>query len=352
MNKDNYISTLIVRILKNDELSEQEHKELVNWLNRSPENKLELSQLNLIWTYLDSYKYINEEIIEQQWAKLQETASNRNRILTIWRQYSRFAAVFVMGIIIAGLSMYTYQHTGKQQVSQHSIEVPYGSKSHIYLPDGTKVVLNAGSNLSYTNQYGLNDRTVFLEGEAYFHVSKNQTKPFNVVTSHLVVRAYGTVFNVESYADDDEVRTTLVEGKISVQENINVQNESSKEIFVRPKEQVIYHKLSSTDALQLEEKIAITSNVDIDLCTAWVSDRIYLKSELLSDLVVRLQRKYNVKIHYDEKALGSLRFSGELENETIEQVMKAIQLTAPVDFEIKNRDIWITNRNATLDSNN
>ncbi|MBR8536674.1 FecR family protein [Carboxylicivirga sediminis] len=352
MNKDNYISTLIVRILKNDELSKQEHKDLVNWLNKSPENKLELSQLNLIWTYLDSYKYINEEIIEQQWAKLKETATNRNRVLTLWRQYSRLAAVFIMGIIIAGLSMYTYQHISRQQLSQHTIEVPYGSKSHIYLPDGTKVVLNAGSKLNYTNQYGLNDRTVFLEGEAYFNVFKNQSKPFRVVTSHLVVRAYGTVFNVESYADDDEVRTTLIEGKISVQENTDEQNKSPKEIFIRPKEQVTYHKFTNTDALQSEEKISITSNFDIDLCTAWVSDRIYLKSELLSNLVVRLQRKYNVKIHYDEKTLGSLRFSGELENETIEQVMKAIQLTAPVDFEIKNRDIWITNRNTTLDSDN
>jgi len=239
--------------------------------------------------------------------------------------------------------MWGYQNYVSQRLFSQVIEVPLGGKSNIYLADGTEVLLNAGSQLKYNASFGQRKREVIIEGEAYFKVAKNPDMPFVVKTSDLIVKAYGTEFNVKAYAEDKVIETTLIEGSISVQKSKSPTGKKQKEFFLKPNEQVRYHIADKKSGeANKSKKLFISRNIDTDIYTAWINDRIYVKSEPLSSLIIRLERKYNVNIHFESQELETMRFSGVLENETIEQVMKAIQLAAPVQFRIKNREIWLT----------
>jgi transmembrane sensor len=93
-----------------------------------------------------------------------------------------------------------------------------GGRSEVILPDGSKVKLNAGSNISYSNNFGYAERNILLEGEGYFEVETNPQIPFVVEASGLKIKAFGTIFNVKAYPEEEEITTTLVEGMVKLRE--------------------------------------------------------------------------------------------------------------------------------------
>ena len=126
---------------------------------------------------------------------------------------------------------YQYQNAVK-------IAVPLGAKSCITLPDGTKAWLNAGTELTYNEDYGQKKRTLFLTGEAFFDVAKDKEHPFIVNTSDLIIQALGTQFNVKAYPEEKIITTTLVEGKIDVR--MIKSNRQLKKVTLLPNEEIVY----------------------------------------------------------------------------------------------------------------
>lgn len=104
----------------------------------------------------------------------------------------------------------------QNQLTQITVEAPYGSKTKLYLPDGTLVWLNAGSKMSYAQDFGINERSLNLSGEAYFEVTRNEEIPFKVHTEELDVKVLGTKFNFRNYKDDLEAKVCLLEGKVAL----------------------------------------------------------------------------------------------------------------------------------------
>lgn len=343
-----YIYQIFIRLLEKEQLDEKEYKDVQDWLIEHPEDKEQFVALYKLHVNIESDNEVNDELIKSQWKvfreKIIKTQSTNKISLPPWQQLSRYAAIFILGILLSASLVMVHNKYGNHNSFSQVIEVPYGGKSNIYLADGTEVILNAGSKLTYNTNYGEKERAVKLDGEAYFKVVKNIDKPFTVLTSDLVVKAYGTEFNVKSYAEESTIETTLIEGRVGVQRNFKLNSKISKEFFLKTNEQVSFHKAIKTVDKQKNAKIFISRNIDVKQFTAWVDDRINMKSEMLSELVICLERKYNVKIHFNEEELRELRFTGVLENETIEQVMRAIKLTASIDYKIENRDIWLTKR--------
>ncbi len=343
-----YIYQLFIRLLEEEQLDEKEYKDVQDWLIEHPEDKEHFVALYKLHVNIESDNQVTDELIRSQWQvfneKFIQTKSSSKLLDMPWKIFSRYAAIFILGILLSTSVVLVHNKYGDQNSFSQIVEVPYGGKSNIYLADGTEVILNAGSKLTYNTNYGDKERAVKLDGEAYFKVVKNADKPFTVLTSDLMVKAYGTEFNVKSYAEEGIIETTLIEGRVGVQRNFKLNSKISKEFFLKPNEQVSFHKAIKTIDKQKNAKIFISRNIDVKQFTAWVDDRINMKSELLSELVICLERKYNVSIHFNEEELRELRFTGVLENETIEQVMRAIKLTAPIDYKIENRDIWLTKR--------
>lgn len=272
----------------------------------------------------------------------------------------RVAAVVVFALVASGIF---YLRTKQALMAQqfHSISTPFGAKSKIILPDGTAIWLNAGSNIKYSNDFGIKNRQVHLSGEAFFDVFHNPTLLFSVKTSELTIKSYGTAFNVKTYPEEGTIETTLIEGSIGITRS-SLENKRKDEVLLGPNQRVVYYRKSKTmetmeitqtadetvedqapsthEPMEQKTTYLISKGIEPAEFTAWKDGTIFISSETLKELAVTLERKYDVKIHFESEALLSLRFTGSLENETVEQVIHAIGIAAQIDYEIEDRDIW------------
>ena len=279
------------------------------------------------------------------------------RKLNIYTWSLRAAAVLVLALITGGVF---YMRARQDLLSRqwHTITTPYGAKTKIILPDSSAIWLNAGSNLKYSREFGVKGREVHLSGEAFFDVFHDPDLLFSVKTSELTIRSYGTAFNVKSYPDEGTIETTLLEGSIGVTRT-STDKKRRDEVLLEPNQRVVYYRNIHTmgapqAASELENAPAVTpepkkqkttylisKGIDTKEYTSWKDGTIFISGESLEELVVKLERKYNVNIHFESEILKSLRFTGSLENETVEQVIHAIGIAAQIDYEIEDRDIWL-----------
>lgn len=179
--------------------------------------------------------------------------------------------------------------------------VPYGKRSYLLLSDGTKVWINSGSRLVYAPQFTGDTREVFLEGEAYFEVAKDASKPFYVRTDAFTINVLGTKFNVKAYKDDKEYTTVLVEGKVSMK----VQDQFfPKDVILAPNQKLTLVK--GQDDFQ-------RSNVDeTGFYTNWIYGYLEFKNANLSDVLKSIQRYYNIDIELNTSNQSSM-VSGKLD---------------------------------------
>ncbi len=358
------IENLILRLMEGEDISREETLALKEWLIQNPGKGEEFFELSQIWSQLDTYREVDDNTLEQKWKEtgvnaLKHPLARRKSLVMFGLKY---AAIFILGAVVASGLLFIRKNRVEENLSSQVIEVPLGAKSTVKLSDGSEVILNAGSTLSYDTRFGIDSRIVSLSGEAYFKVAKDAQKPFTVKTPDITVRAYGTTFNIKSYADENTTEATLVEGSISVQLS-NQPSRKKKELFLKPNEQLIINKStrhpqhtnplpdssSQTNIppslIPQKNKLILSKNIEPDLYTSWIEDKINVKSASLQELAIKLERKYNVKIHIEEKELRSLKFTGILENETIEQVMHVLELSSPVNFRIEEREIWLYLKN-------
>jgi ferric-dicitrate binding protein FerR (iron transport regulator) len=273
----------------------------------------------------------------------------------VFLQIMKVAAIVVPFFILGGiLSYFILENRQKpENITYTEIRAPYGARTEIILPDGSKVWLNAGSRIKYMNIFNRDNREIQLHGEAYFKVAKNEDLPFDVKTGDLSIQALGTEFNVKSYDDEDIIETTLVEGKIS----INQGRKHKGPVFLEPHQQAVYMKydknltVKDMKTVKKEDKpevltfrkgvIYIAEKIDPQPIIAWKENRLILKGEELSSLVIKLERKYDVKFIFGSEKLKGFRFSGTLENETLTQVLDVIKLSAPLGYKLQGKTVMI-----------
>ena len=240
-------------------------------------------------------------------------------------------------------SVISYQKTGELVINNDTIEtnkldskisqvlnqliIPFGKTSEILLPDGTKVILNAGSRLAYPDLFTGNFREVFLMGEGYFEVKHDSKHPFIVQVNNLRIKDLGTRFNVTAYSSDSRIETVLAEGKVSIRQN-------NSGLFPRDTE-LIPGQLASYNGQTSEIKV---KTVNVEDYILWTQGLLKFESVDLNRLVKKLERFYNIRFQFDDPILGSLKISGKLElNKNRTEVLKRIALTASVKI-INNGD--------------
>ncbi len=346
MIKNKQLESLYLKFLEGEELSEKELNILEQGLKDDPATKEELRVYRQIWSLFESRNEVDDKQIETHWQKFKSRTfqNKKNRKLFDHAHWLKYAAVLLTGFVLGGL--FFTMDFGNEHQSTQIVQVPYGAKSTIQLPDGSEVILNAGSELVYDIRFNKKERNVNLTGEAYFKVSRDKSRPFNVITENMTVSVHGTIFNVKAYPGEKTTEVTLIEGSVGIK--LTRPNENiKKEIFLKPNEQLVYKKPENKES---KGKLLIAKNIDINLYTAWVNDDIQLKSETLKELAVRLERKYNVNIYIMDKELENKRFTGLLKNEPIEQILKILKLTAHINYKIDNREIWLYNENSQINN--
>lgn len=236
------------------------------------------------------------------------------------------------------------------------ITTKYGSKTSVVLPDGTKVWVNAASKLIYDNDYGNTTREVNLVGEAFFDVVHNAAKPFVIHTSKMDIRVLGTQFNVRCYPDESKIETSLIKGQIEV----TLKKNPAQKIYLKPNEKLILMNddvneipVPELHNAQAEQKIKVPEQVSINhltyqaidsaiVETSWMENKLEFVSETFEDVAKKMEKWYGVNITITNEKLKQTHLTGSFENETIEQALKALQLTIQFTYTNNENNIIIT----------
>ena len=222
----------------------------------------------------------------------------------------------------------TTQHeeesTEEKPVKSTELVIPRGGENTVILADGTTVHLNAGSKLTYPVRFAGKRRVVALEGEAYFDVVKDETRPFIVQTHLGEVTVLGTAFNINAYTDAS-VYTTLVHGKVQFSSS------SIGTIILSPGEQAVVSANGSEKRM-----------VDLDEYVGWVDGRYVFNNRPLGEIMQTFERWYDIQVYYETPHLRDITYSGSLKRYgTINSFLDALELTGDLTYKISGRNILI-----------
>tara|TARA_R100001369_G_scaffold39232_1_gene65303 strand:+ start:3803 stop:4933 length:1131 start_codon:yes stop_codon:yes gene_type:complete len=213
----------------------------------------------------------------------------------------------------------------------NELEIPFGKIFEVELSDGTVVHLNSGTRIKYPVKFlKTGKREIFIKGEAYFKVAKDKEHPFVVHSDEVSVQVLGTQFNFSSYDEDDEIKTVLVEGSVSM---TNVLSPEDHLVLV-PGRKGTWNRMSH---ITHEEK------VDVGLYTGWIKGELVFRDVSFKDMSKKLERSYNVIIENNNELLSAkilnARFNVDIES--IEDVMKSIGEVHAFKYIIKDNRITI-----------
>ena len=254
--------------------------------------------------------------IKEQTQGKEETQGKENS-RTIRMNPWKWAAAIVLPICIA---FFTYYLIDSSQTvgAPFIVKADKGDKATIELPDGTNVVLNSASQLSYLNNFGENVRRVQLNGEAYFKVAHDEKRAFIVQVGDLEVKVLGTSFNVSAYEDAKDVTVVLLEGKVGVY----AQKMSH---IMKPGDKIEYNKAT--------HKITATQVHPNDYIE-WTKGNMYFEKESLENIMKTLSRIYDVEIRFDSNKLPNEYFTGTIPGGGIQNALNILMLTSPFYYEM------------------
>lgn len=246
----------------------------------------------------------------------------------------KWAIGIAASLLILFLSTYISYQQGQNRIEKAFADIvvttPNGSSTKVNLPDGSVVMLNAGSKIIYSQGYGVTNRAVKIEGEGYFEVKKDKAKPFTVTSDNMMVKVLGTKFNFRDYPKDATALVALDEGKVNM-----TSIASNQQITLKPSQHVILDKKSGN--MQLGETNALANK------GKWNEGTIAFNGESMKEITNVLERTYNVNFTFANTSKGSLHFYGIFYKDTqsIKDIMDALSFTGNIKYRIKGRNITI-----------
>lgn len=266
---------------------------------------------------------------------------------------SGVAAVLVISVMPWMFSNRQPADAAPDKAIKQNIVAENGSRTRTILPDGSTVWLNAGSYVTYDNDFTGKTREVTLDGEAYFDVVKQPDRPFVVHVAGYDIRVLGTAFNVKSYVTDKTVETTLIRGLVQVSKH---GERVQKPILLHPNQKLIVEKPAAETTATLPDNEDADKNIPNDyhitqlvtpihederVETAWVYNRLVFRGESFAELAGKMERWYNVKIMFDDEAVKQLNFTGSFESETVSEAFYALKAAQDFDFGISGKEIHV-----------
>ncbi|HRQ50299.1 MAG TPA: DUF4974 domain-containing protein [Agriterribacter sp.] len=270
------------------------------------------------------------------------------------KRKKRFYALGATGALVVMLSAWFMTRTNKPAVSLtaplNEVVTSGGSKSTVRLPDGSSVILNTGSKLSYNKDFGVGTREIYLSGEAFFDIARNEKVPLTVHAGDVDISVKGTIFNVKAYAEDSTVEASLIQGVIEVFSK----NDSERKILLRPNEKIVIGKV--THVKSSEKNIPLPSQKEDVFVLgkikpnpsdstiseiAWIQNKLAFYKEPFSSLAQKMESWYNVSVQFNDEQLEKITFTGSFEKEDIIEALDALRQITPFEYRVENRNVII-----------
>ncbi|RIH64632.1 FecR family protein [Mariniphaga sediminis] len=326
---------IIEKIINNEPLYRSE--ELISWIRESEANRDEYIRYKNAWALLQQGREMSEKFIAEDFEAVKRKMKMPRRQFD-FRQVMKYAAIIIFAIMSGYVLNSVVSSTGNQVVSMNEISVPYGNRSLIVLPDGSKAWLTNGSKISYPENFTGKTRDVTLTGEAFFTVAHNKEKPFFVNVGEHRVKVLGTEFSVVAYPDDDMVRVDLVSGK--VQMDVKDQSGNYESYSLKPLHGLVLDKKSGN----LKNNLKIPDG----FFKYWQKGVYEFRDESFESLARKIERIYSVKIVFEDSHIGHNSFTGAFHIDSniytiIETFKRASRV--PFDYSIEKDKIYIKHVN-------
>jgi transmembrane sensor len=330
------------------------------WLDNNPKKSdiiksaikliqvLPVEQHSLTKTEIDIIINNIEDAIDNPHAKSSFNSENVipiNPLVMVMREdnkensfrYSRIAKIAATILLVLSLSylLYDKPNLGSEAklISKSELitkENPKGQKSTIFLKDGSKVILNANSKISYLKPFDEDQRVVALEGEAFFEVAKDKDRPFKVVSGVITTTALGTSFNIKAYPEVEQVKVSLATGKVKIARSDNGDLTSIVH-FLEPGEELTYSPISGyTKTLFDKEEVL-----------AWKDGIIYFKNADAEKVILKLEKWYGVEINTTNESSRKWSITAKFDNQSLENVLKSLAYSEKFDYSLNEKNVTI-----------
>lgn len=240
----------------------------------------------------------------------------------------------IEGKVIAKRKSKTITYEKKKRIKKlkyNTLNVPYGKRFNVELSDGSVVYLNSGTSIKFPVQFMEGkDREIEIEGEAFFDVAHDENSTFRVRSNGAILEVYGTKFNFKNFPEDPFSEIILTEGSVGVKSDLN----DKEMVRIKPSFKAKLNK-SGND-------VEVTQ-VNTKLYTSWIDGRVVFRNENIDNLIMKLERLYNVSITNNNQNLSNNFFNATIyvENETIEDVLNYLKEVYSIDYQVVKNKIII-----------
>lgn len=297
------------------EAEEKEVREVMDWVGKNPGNQVLYNEIQTDWNKMDM---MNKRFdVDNAWNKLQNRILDTKEIVLpdeiqksqkpVYRfpALLRIAASLLLLAMVGAVLIYI---TG--QTRTVSMITSYDEKGkEVSLPDGSVIILNAASSVSYSKQFGKKHREITLKGEAYFEVTPDKSKPFVIYANNAQIKVLGTSFNVDANDTKDKVEVYVTSGVVELSEMTNMNNK----VLLHPGNAGMIHN----------RNVSMTSNGDVN-CLAWKTGDLTFKGTRLNDVAAVLNEIYNVRIVIREPGIDTTRIEGSYQNDPLDHILQVI----------------------------
>lgn len=269
---------------------------------------------------------------DQLWQRISEARKEENEVpvtakvfrMPIWPKRIAIGAVLISMI---GLCLYISRNPSPDAalIAYQEVTLPFGKKARITLPDGTLVHLNAGSRLKYPKQFSATERRIFLEGEAFFEVTKNPNKPFYVQTKQTITRVLGTRFNLQSWNGHSDL-LNVEEGRVQF-----TAAGCADTLILLANMQGLF------DGHSLNKTI-----INSDNKVAWTKGILVFNGTKLSEVTAELERWYGVQFRLVDPELANYRLKARFDSPTLMDVLQDISFALNIKYKIKDKEVMLS----------
>ncbi|MFT7036316.1 MAG: transmembrane sensor [Cyclobacteriaceae bacterium] len=329
------INTIIAKELAG-EATTAEIEILKTWLDEDKNNRSEYNLIRLNWAQgNESIQHSKNRVLNKLSKKTGVDAETPIRSIQkgsslSWGYWAKVAATLILVGTIALLFYKNFDNSANVQVAKSELitkENPKGVKRQVKLPDGTHVWLNAESSISYLPTFTDSSRIVKLEGEAYFEVVKDASRPFQVESEGIVTTALGTAFNVNAFSKSKLSTVSLAEGRVKVELVSN-----GEVLYLNPGYSAIHNK---------NESALDTKAFDSEFNLAWKDGILIFKDADENIVFEKLESWYGVKFELENKSLKKWNLTSKFQNKNLEEILKVIGFKMKFDYKIENKTVTI-----------
>lgn len=302
------------------ESSANEQKDLLDWM-RKYHNLAEFQSVKTKWKNEIQNKEIQAEfkqdwnnIQDKQFVQMQSNLQRNQRTL----KFFQYAAIFIFLIMLPSLVyIFSQPKLPVQQLVYTTVTADLGQISKVVLPDSSMIWVNSGSSIRYNNQFSTANRNIELAGEAFFKVHKNKDLPLIVSNSDLRVKVLGTEFSVSAYPEESTIQVVLEKGKVELTSTTH----STFRQEMKPGELASFNK---------EKKELSIYSVNTLLYTSWKDGIINIYNLPLSEVVIKLEKRYNQKFIVDDE-IKDLPYTFTIKNENLNSILSLMEKITPLD---------------------